>query len=102
MQTSLVCVANFITTNNPLSSITVTTNGNGSVSPNLNGQLLEIGKSYTISATPATGYAFSNWTGGLTANTAQLTFVMQAKKGVVEGKIVNIRGLRIIKKKTNG
>src|SRR5258707_595975 len=61
-----------------LSQITLSANGNGSISPNLNGQLLEVGKSYTVTALPASGNAFTNWTGGIAANTAVLTFVMQS------------------------
>src|SRR5258707_171832 len=61
-----------------LSQITLSANGNGRISPNLNGQLLEVGQSYTLSALPAAGNAFTNWTGGVSANTATLTFVMQS------------------------
>src|SRR5258707_948602 len=61
-----------------LSQITLSANGNGSISPNLNGQFLEVGKSYTLTALPASGNAFTNWTGGIPANTAVLTFVMQS------------------------
>src|SRR5258707_8677048 len=61
-----------------LSQITLSANGNGSISPNLNGQLLEVGKSYTLTALPAAGNAFTNWTGGIATNAAVLTFVMQS------------------------
>jgi hypothetical protein len=44
--------------------LTVTTNGNGTVSPNDNGALLQLGKSYSITATAGMGFAFTNWTGG--------------------------------------
>jgi len=53
-------------------------NGNGTVKPDLNGQLLEIGKNQTLTATPAEGYAFCGWTGGVSTNTGKLTFVMQS------------------------
>jgi hypothetical protein len=48
----------------PNAVLTVTTNGNGTVSPNYNGALLQIGKSYSITATAGMGFAFTNWTGG--------------------------------------
>ena len=45
-------------TNVPLSLFI---NGGGSVSPLTNGELLEVGQSYNMVATPDAGYAFSNW-----------------------------------------
>lgn len=44
--------------------LTVTTNGLGSLSQNYNGALLKIGQSYSITATPGTGFIFTNWTAG--------------------------------------
>jgi uncharacterized repeat protein (TIGR03803 family) len=44
--------------------LTVTISGRGTVSPNDNGALLLIGRSYSIKATAGTGFAFANWTGG--------------------------------------
>ncbi len=57
-------------------TLTVNTNGEGTVSPNDNGALLEIGKSYTITAKAATGFKFVNWTGGQTSTNPALTFLM--------------------------
>ena len=45
-------------------ALTVSTNGRGTVSPNDNGALLLIGRSYSIKATAGTGFTFANWTGG--------------------------------------
>ena len=58
-----------------VSPFTLTTNGNGSVSPNL-GQLLVVSNVYTLTAKPATGSVFSNWTGGIVATTPVLKFTM--------------------------
>jgi len=61
-----------------VSPFTVTINGGGTVTPNYNNQLLELGKSYTITAKPATGNVFSNWTGDVSSTSPTLTFVMQS------------------------
>ncbi|MBK8000003.1 MAG: matrixin family metalloprotease [Verrucomicrobia bacterium] len=52
--------------------------GAGSVSPNLDGRGLEIGRSYTVTAIPSAGHVFSNWTGGITSSSARLTFLMES------------------------
>jgi len=50
--------------------------GAGTLKPNLNGELLEIGKTYSMSVKPAKGYAFVNWTGGAASTSTKLSFVM--------------------------
>ncbi len=50
--------------------------GLGTLSPNYSNAVLAIGQSYTITATPGTGFAFINWTGSLTTNGANLKFTM--------------------------
>ena len=50
--------------------------GLGRLSPNYSNAVLAIGQSYTITATPGTGFAFINWTGSLTTNGANLKFTM--------------------------
>ena len=57
-------------------TLTVNTNGGGTVSPNDNGQLLAIGRSYTMTAKAVTGFKFVNWTGTQTTNNPALTFIM--------------------------
>ena len=63
-------------------TLTVTTNGLGSLNPNYNGASLRIGKGYSITATPGTGFRFTNWTGGtslpltLLTNGTTVTFLM--------------------------
>ncbi len=59
-----------------LTPLTVTTNGNGTVSPNYNGARLQIGKSYAMTAKAAPGFGFTGWTGSLPTTNATLKFVM--------------------------
>jgi uncharacterized repeat protein (TIGR02543 family) len=56
--------------------LTVRTNGLGSIAPNYNGASLQIGATYSMTATPGTGYVFYRWTGSLSTNNSALTFVM--------------------------
>ena len=59
--------------------LTVSTNGKGSISPALNGALLQIGKNYALGATPAVGFRFTNWTdgtGAIVTNKPVVTFQM--------------------------
>ena len=56
--------------------LTVSTNGNGTVSPNYNGALLQIGANYSMTATASAGFGFTGWTGSSTTNGATLKFVM--------------------------
>jgi hypothetical protein len=70
--------------------ITVHTNGNGTVSPNYNGQMLEVGKSYSMTATAATGFMFTNWTGSVPTNGATVKFIM-ASDLVLTANFVDIQ-----------
>ena len=58
--------------------LTVLTNqpGWGVLSTNYNGVPLQIGKTYSVTATAKPGFAFTNWTGSLTPTNPILTFVM--------------------------
>jgi hypothetical protein len=71
------------------SPLTIVIHGQGTVSPDLNGQALIVGNSYTITAAPAAGFAFSGWTGGLTASEARLTFTMQPNLVLEANFVVN-------------
>jgi hypothetical protein len=55
--------------------LTVATNGPGSITPNDNNALLQIGKNYTLTAAAksGTGFAFTNWTGGTSQPLSVLT-----------------------------
>ncbi len=50
--------------------------GLGKVSPNYDGKWLEIGKSYKMSASAASGFKFHDWSGSLVTNTSTLNFIM--------------------------
>ncbi len=59
--------------------LTVSTNGRGSILPNYNNALLQISNSYALTATPAVGFAFTNWTDGgniILTNKPTLRFTM--------------------------
>jgi uncharacterized repeat protein (TIGR03803 family) len=59
--------------------LTVSTNGRGSITPAYNGALLQIGASYAMTAKPATGFGFVNWTdelGNIITNGLTLKFLM--------------------------
>ncbi|MDB6121360.1 MAG: C-terminal target protein [Pedosphaera sp.] len=59
------------------SLLTVSTNGTGTLSTNLNG-LREVNKNYTVTATPGPGQIFTNWQVGTTSSaSAKLVFTMQ-------------------------
>jgi hypothetical protein len=79
---------NFSATN-PVSFDFVVTNqlqvlaiGLGAISPNYSNSWLEVGRNYTMTATPATGFVFTNWTGGtifpltIVSNKATVQFQM--------------------------
>src|SRR6185503_14943366 len=66
MQSNLVITANFGTGTTPQSvPLTLTINGDGNVIGATDGQLLLLGQTYTLIATPGAGSAFSNWSGGV-------------------------------------
>jgi hypothetical protein len=49
----------------PSAILTVATNGDGSISPNYNGQSLPIGSTFNMTAKPAKSFTFTDWTDGL-------------------------------------
>ncbi|HXJ58515.1 MAG TPA: Ig-like domain-containing protein [Verrucomicrobiae bacterium] len=52
--------------------------GKGSVKGGTNGQKLDIGRPYRLKATPNVGFVFSNWTGDVSSDSPELSFVMQS------------------------
>jgi hypothetical protein len=80
-----ISATNNVSFNAVLSTVlTVSTNGLGSITPNDNGQSLIVGKSYSMAAKAATGFVFTNWTGGIGSpqniltNGLTVNFVMQS------------------------
>ncbi len=82
-----------------LSPVTVVINspGSGTIAPAttgvVNGQNLEIGKNYTITAVPASlsgqAYIFTNWSGDVSGTAAKLTFQMQSNLTIQANFIAN-------------
>ena len=61
-----------------LSPLVVLTSGSGSVTAAFSGTTSrEVGASYSITATPASGILFSGWTGSIQSSSPVLNFVMQ-------------------------
>ena len=54
----------------------VNTNGAGTIKPNLNGVEEPIGKTLSMDAKGAKGWAFVSWSGSISTNNPKLTFVM--------------------------
>ena len=59
----------------PSKTLVVIINGRGSVSPNLNGRSLVLGRPYRLVAKPMSGFVFSGWTGAITSSSPTLSFV---------------------------
>jgi uncharacterized repeat protein (TIGR01451 family) len=62
-----------------LAPLTVSVSGDGSLAPDYTGTgFKQVGSSYTVTAIPGFGSAFTDWTGGLTGSANSLTFTMRA------------------------
>ena len=63
-------------------ALTVQISGNGTVSPSYNGASLQIGENYSLTAKPAAGFAFTNWSSvrvpSILTNSPTLTFAMSS------------------------
>ena len=71
------------------SPLTIQINGNGTVSPDLNGQLLDVGKTYKLLAKPGSGQIFAGWSNGITSLLPTLQFVMVANLAIDATFIAN-------------
>ena len=71
------------------SPLTLSTNGHGAVAGATNGQRLEIGRAYSLTATPSPGFVFSNWTGDVSGVSPKLTFTMQPDLAVTANFVNN-------------
>jgi len=73
-----------------MTPLSLSINGSGAVAALTNNQLLELGKSYRLTATPAPGNQFSNWmVAGQAATGAVLNFTMVSNLAVVANFVPN-------------
>jgi hypothetical protein len=68
--------------------------GRGTLSPHYSNALLQIGRTYCITSTPAAGLLFSNWTGGVfvsdvLSNGPVLRFIMQSNLSLTATAVTN-------------
>ncbi len=56
--------------------LTLDETGEGTVNPPLGGKMLEVGRTYTLTARPGPGQIFSGWEDGATSNVPTLSFQM--------------------------
>ena len=61
-----------------LSPLTLLTNGQGTISGLTNGQMLEVGRTYQIIATPGPGHLFSSWQGLFVSESAKVKFLARS------------------------
>src|SRR5262249_22694376 len=90
--------------------LTLVTHGAGAIVPNLANKPLPTGTVHTITALPAPGFVFSNWTGDIASRLAKLTFVMRSNLTLQANFIPNpfpkvqgaYHGLFYVEDATNG
>jgi uncharacterized repeat protein (TIGR02543 family) len=63
-------------------TLTITTDGSGSVTKNPNQATYTYGAVVTLTAVPSTGWAFSSWTGDLSGSTNPTTITMNGNRAV--------------------
>ena len=78
----------------PSATLTVQTNGLGSITPVDNGKLLAIGTNYTLTASPAKNWLFSNWVASgsenFVSNNPVLKFTMQSNLVLTANFVTNL------------
>jgi hypothetical protein len=62
----------------PKAKLSVRKKGRGNVKPELDGEDLTIGASYTLTAVPASDELFTGWSGSVTSASPSVTFVMSS------------------------
>ena len=79
----------------PSAPLTVTNAGNGNITPVDNGKMLAIGTNYTLTATAAKNWLFSNWVGGtalpysVLSESSNYTFRMQSNLVLTANFVTN-------------
>jgi hypothetical protein len=69
--------------------LTILVNGEGTVSPDLNGHTLDLGKIYHVTAKPARNNIFAGWADGANTNNPHLSFEMRTNLVLVANFISN-------------
>jgi uncharacterized repeat protein (TIGR02543 family) len=107
VNTNLSITANFVASSTNL-TVTIVTNGSGTVTPDLTGQTIKSDRRYTLTAKPDANNVFVDWTGSITTNKNPLVFkavtnlVLQANfitnpflswKGAFDGLFTNTNGV---------
>ena len=71
--------------------------GSGKLLPDLSGKDLLLGKTYTVTAVPASGQEFAGWSGGLVSSQPTITFVMSSnlllKANFVPSPFIPVQGM---------
>jgi Bacterial Ig domain/Divergent InlB B-repeat domain len=71
------------------SALSLTKSGTGAVTGATNGQVLEIGRGYQVTAIPGAGHVFSNWTGTASSAAPTLGFLMQSNMALQANFVPN-------------
>jgi hypothetical protein len=61
---------------------------NGTLTPFVDGQPMELGRSYTLRAVPGPDFLFAGWSGDLQSAQETLTFLMQRSDGFLEATFI--------------
>ncbi len=85
-----------ITANFAINTYTLTvTAANGTVAKNPNQATYDSNSTVQLTATPATGYHFTNWSGDLTGSTNPATVTMDANKNITANFAINTYALTV-------